>query len=230
MIIPRISKRKITDIKKIGDEYLEIYFEKGDTEYWAGQYVSVKVSEIGERRSYSLASFPNEEGDLRICVDTSPRGKGSLYLMSLKVGDEIETLMPMGRFVLSEDEITKVFIATGSGIVPMRSMIGQYLSSGGQQKVKLHWGMRHEHLFWTEDFSSREKKYPNFDYDVTISKPLGEWKGCVGRVTDCLVNHYDTFEGMEFYLCGSQAMINDVTQYLAEKGVTPEKIHFEKFY
>lgn len=231
MIVPRISRRKITKIEKLVDNYILISFERSDGEYWAGQYVSVKVSDIGERRSYSLASFPNEEGDLKICVDTTPMGKGSLYLLSLKVGDEIETLMPMGRFVLSGDEeLEKVFIATGSGIVPLRSMMGQYLSGGGKQKVKLHWGMRHENLFWIDEFETWKKTYPNFDFDITISKPLGLWKGCVGRVTDCLVNHYDSFEGREFYLCGNQAMITDVSEYLASKSVSLDKIHFEKFY
>ena len=80
-----------------GSNYLvRIGFEK-KVDFTPGQYASLKVSEDGVRRSYSVASLPGERV-IDLLVDVSPMGVGSKYILGLKVGDHVEILGFLGKF------------------------------------------------------------------------------------------------------------------------------------
>ena len=86
-----------------------------------------------------------------------------------------------------------------------------------------------EDVFWVDDFRMLENSFPNFHFDLVLSQPPEGWPMCFGHVNDCLVKHYQDFTKTGFYMCGSHNMIEGVSQLLAEKGVTPEYIHHERF-
>lgn len=205
-------------------------------DYRAGQYLSLLVSAEGQRRSYSLASWPTRP-ELELVVDTSPMGIGSRYILGLKPGEEVSILFPMGRFTLEDTVAGKnvnklFFIGTGSGIVPLRSLVHSLLEEKRvKNEIHLHWGMRYEtDLFWLDEFADLEKKYPNFKPNIVLSKPEATWQGCRGHVNDCLVSHYQSWGEEAAFLCGNQGMITEVAELLEEKGLSHDRIYFEKFY
>ena len=191
-------------------EYLHLeLLEPHRIEFQAGQYVSIEVN--GERRSYSIASAPAMDHAVELCVDVTPGGKGSRYLSQLKPGDEVKFLGPMGEFVLSEDEEKEkklLFIATGSGIAPLRSMVLDLLEEkGDKRKMKLFWGLRLvEDMFWLEDFRQRHEYCPNFNFELILSRPPDKWPLVSGYVTEKL---RELELGIEWgvYLCGNPEMI-----------------------
>ena len=140
---------------------------------------------------------------------------------------------PLGRFTFAEggaeDEL--IFVATGSGVAPMRSMIQELLQDKDEARpMTLYWGLRYvENMFWENDFQDLSEKYKNFHYHPVISKAITQWPLCKGRVTDCLSVHEVPTNGA-FYICGNTRMIDDVNKLLQEKGVSKENIHFEKFF
>jgi len=216
--------------------YWSLWLERGGLAYEAGQYVSIKVNEEGERRSYSLASYSDEE-DLQLVVNTAPMGKGSRYMLDLEVGDEVEVLGPMGEFVVGKEHLgqeTKGFlmVATGSGIVPFRPMIIDLLEVKKEiRPVRLYWGMRHEEdLFWMKEWRDLENEYENFKIDVVLSRGGDNWKGCNGHVGDCLKNHGGDLKGWQAYVCGSREMVEETGKLLAELGVGENEVYFEKFF
>ncbi len=201
--------------------------------FQAGQYVSLKVSEQGERRSYSICSTPDNEHQFDLLIDHSPQGLGVKYLQGLEFGAEIEVLSPMGIFVvpdnLQADHLS--FVATGSGIAPFKAMIEDQLrNKKDQRQLTLHWGMRHaEDLFWLDDLQALDQAFDNFHFHPTLSRSPEAWTLCKGRVTDCLGVHQQA-ENTAYFLCGSQGMIKDVTNLLTEQGVPKELIITESFY
>lgn len=224
---------KLTEKKNLaGNNWLFRFTFEEDFIFTPGQYVSLKVSQDGARRSYSIASLPDGR-EIELVVDVTPMGLGSKFLLGLNVGDEVEALGPVGHFRVAEPKYNKVlFVATGSGIVPFRPMILDLLErkkfSG---EIHLDWGMRFiKDLYWVEEFKELERSFPNFEFDAVLSKPEGEWLECSGHVNDCLLKHKQTWEGWEVYLCGSQQMIADVASLLEKMGVKKEDIHFEKFF
>lgn len=217
-------------------KYVELHFEltaPNEIKFEAGQYVSVKVSEQGHRRSYSICNRPDITHAFELLVDISPQGVGTKYLGSVQPGEHIDILAPLGHFTIANDptEEQLVFIATGSGITPFKSMILDLLQvKQDKRPLTLYWGMRHaDQLFWMDEWLELQNAFPNFKLHPVVSQPVAEWTLCRGRVTDCLSIHA-FHEKAGFYLCGNQAMIEQVTKFLQDKQVPAQNVHFEKFF
>ena len=92
----------------------------------AGQWLSVKAhTPEGEEitRAYSIASAPSANGHFAFCLNRVQDGFMSNYLCDLEEGAEISFQGPFGDFILRPRLRDTVFIATGTGIAPFRSML-----------------------------------------------------------------------------------------------------------
>lgn len=235
---PKLIKAKLEEKIIHNEKFVQYQFELSEPhemKFFAGQYISIKVSPAGERRSYSICSSPDIAHGFELAVDISPAGIGSKFLESLAFGQEIEALAPMGRFVVEDESLAKepalIFIATGSGIAPFHSMLLDMLQVRNDTRpMVLYWGLRHEsELFWELEFQELATTHPNFSFHPVVSRPIGRWPLCTGRVTDCLTTH-GVVQPAGYYLCGNKPMIEDVSGLLQKSGVAPEFIHHEKFY
>lgn len=229
-------KGKVAEHRLINDkfQYIDIELIKPyRLEFQAGQYISFNLGDE-ERRSYSIASMPQKNNAVEICVDVSPGGKGSTFLKNLKPGDEVDFMGPLGQFGIDKSEKEKklLLVATGSGIAPLRSMILDLLKEKqDKREIKLHWGLRYiEDMFWEEDFRRLQKYYLNFDFHLTISKPPKLWPLCRGYVTECIKNEDQLGPEWGVYLCGNKQMIEEATKLVIDMGVLKEQVHFEKFF
>lgn len=235
---PSKYKAKVSDKYFLDDgkKYLFIKFELVTPkviDFIAGQHLSIKVSDSGERRSYSFASTPDVKHGISLMVDISPEGSGSKYLQDLNNGDDVELLMPLGRFVVESEQADKLlFVATGSGIVPLYVMINDLLRNQKEKRpIRLHWGLRKiEDIFWMDNLERLMHEYDNFVFDLALSQPEAEWSLCLGRVQDCISRDLKDLANWEAYLCGSKEMIQDTTELLISKGMSDSVIHYEKFY
>ena len=201
-------------------------------EFLAGQYLSLKVSEKGVRRSYSFATTPDVKHGFTLLSEIIPDGLGSKYLLDLPMGGEIEALAPLGKFVIG-DEAKLLFVATGSGIVPIYSMITDLLLNKHEKRpIRLHWGMRRESdVFWFDNLERLAENNENFVFDLVLSQANEEWSLCSGHVQDCLSRDFE-HEDMSFwgaYVCGNSKMVGEVKTLLREMGVSEENFHYEKF-
>ncbi len=216
-------------------QYLHLeLLEPHRIEFEAGQYVSIDVGG-GERRSYSVASAPSMKHAVEICVDVTPGGKGSTYLKNLKPGDEVSFMGPLGRFVLSQDkdkEKKLLFVATGSGIAPLRSMVLDLLvTDKDKREIWLYWGLRYvEDMFWEEDFRMKHQFHQNFNYQLMLSKPPDErWPLLSGYVTE-EIKELEIGSDWGVYLCGNERMMEEVKKITKEAKVGKDQVHFEKFF
>lgn len=236
MVSPQQCVATLSDRIQHNDKFIEYVFEfitPPAVAFEAGQYVSMQVSERGDRRSYSIASSPEVTHSFELLVDISPQGIGSQFLEKMQPGQEVKVLAPLGRFTVPQDtnEHALIFIATGSGVAPFKSMIVDQLQlKNDQREIVLYWGLRHEtQLFWQDEFLELAEAYPNFHFHPVISQATPQWTLCRGRVTNCLSVH-TLPESAGYYLCGNDAMVKDVLGFLHGKGVPETHIHHEKFY
>lgn len=231
---PRKIQTKVLSKVKIAEDTYSLKFGmEGFWKFRPGQYVSLKVSEDGHRRSYSVASF--QKGVCELVVDTSPGGMGSKYVERLVEGDEIEIMAFLGRFVVEEKVFSAnkeiVFIATGSGIVPFKSMVIDALEKGYSGKIELVWGVRFvQDLFWMEEFEKIKNQYKNFECTVILSKPDDSWSGREGHVGDVIKEMLGEWSSKSVFLCGASSMITETREKLAMLGTPVESIYFEKFF
>jgi NAD(P)H-flavin reductase len=236
MVTPQVYRARLEEKLDLNDKFIQFSFElikPHRLEFQAGQYVSVKVNEQGERRCYSIISTPEIDHRFNLLVDISPDGIGSRFFKNIQFGAEIDILAPVGRFVIPDDLAVDdlVFVAIGAGIAPFKSMIEDQLrNKQDQRQITLYWGMRHpEDLFWLDELEDLDDSFANFHFHPTLSQAPTAWTLCRGRVTDCLSVH-SLSANAAYFLCGNKQMVSDVTALLIGQGVNKELVFIEKFY
>lgn len=241
-IRPQKFRAKLSEVHWHNDKFFSLHFELLEPhriEFRAGQYISIDVPGSDHKKSYSLVSPPEMDHGFELLIDKTPMGVGTRYLMNMQPGDELSFLAPLGFFFLPPNpaeelqEAAITFVATGSGIAPIKGMLEHLLVTNNDQRpITLYWGLRYaEEQFWYDDFQLLAEQHPNFLFHPVLSRPPEEWPLCRGRVTDCLLVHPQIADGpIGYYVCGSTQMVVDVSKILEEKGVEKQFIHHEKFH
>ncbi|MCD2205069.1 ferredoxin--NADP reductase [Halobacterium sp. KA-6] len=165
----------------------------------AGQYVSLRYN--GRTRPYSVASSPNRD-DLELCIRRVPDGRLSPKLCDdLSVGDEVTVRGPNGHLLLeNQSKRDLAFLATGTGVAPMKSMI-DYLFEDGRDEYQGE--PRDIWLFlgaaWEDDlpyhdaFQERAATHDNFHYVPCLSREswLADWAGETEYIQDALLKYVE---------------------------------------
>ena len=200
----------------------------------AGQFVSFEVPKEGlplpVTRPYSIASPPSQRDRILLILNLVQGGPGSSYLFGLREGSHTQFKGPAGAFYLRDDGARDLlFVATGTGIAPLRSMILAQLERASNQSVTLFWGLRSQRdLYLQEELQALALAHPKFSYVTTLSQPASVWEGASGRVTTLIEQRIPSVTNLAVYLCGGSGMIKDVTARLNAKGLCP--IYREKYY
>jgi ferredoxin-NADP reductase len=199
----------------------------------SGQFVQMFIPQPDKprRTSYSIASAPQHTDFFELCVTWVDGGKSSTYLHGLKVGDKITAMGPLGKFT-QPDPLPRdvVFIATGSGIAPFRSMILDQLARNTPHKLNLIYGNRHDQdIIYKKDWEQLALENSNFRALFTLSRPSDAWTGAKGYVQEKIEGFIQNPPAHDFYICGLSPMINAVQEKLLALGVPQGQIHFEKF-
>jgi ferredoxin-NADP reductase len=225
---------KVLDNINLTKDTIHLFLEKPkDFEFTAGQFVQLEAPDKEDKnekifRPYSLASIP-EDKHLEFFIRVVPDGTVSVFLSKAQKGDEINIQEANGAFVSEDIDCSMYFIATGVGIAPIIGMIRDQLENkDNKNPIKLLFGLRFEEdMFLIEKLDEMTKKYPNFEYKLTLSKPSEKWKGLKGRVTEHISENLE--KNCHFYICGNLNMVEDAKKILEEKGFEKEQIHFEMF-
>jgi CDP-4-dehydro-6-deoxyglucose reductase len=201
-----------------------------------GQFVSF-TTEIGAKqitRAYSLASAPsNGANRFDLCLNLVPDGLFSQHLFQMKPGDTVEMRPPLGMFVLRQPPRDSLFIATGTGIAPFRSMLKAHLSASSSQFTLL-FGVRYEsHLMYRDEFEDLTRRHPNFRFWPTLSRPEPSqehpWTGRTGHVQTHLDEALAGRRDVDVYLCGLKLMVDDVRSRLKAAAFDRKQIFYEKY-
>lgn len=211
----------------------------GPFEFYAGQFISLEVPYNGAKRErpYSVASAPHGNGRFDLCLNRVHAGFVSNYLCDLQPSAELNFRGPHGSFILSHAaDQDFVFIATGTGIAPIRGMLAEFFESfpSGASlpcDVWLLFGVRYaEAILYSEEFQALTEKYPRFHFVPTLSRPPANWKGEKGYVQQHLRRLFTGRKDFNVYICGLKAMADDVRFILnQELCLDHAHIRFEKY-
>ena len=199
-----------------------------------GKFVSFEVPhpKTGHvvTRPYSIASQPSRSDVITLLLNLVPGGPGSTYLFNLKEGDKTHFKGPAGNFYLREDPGRELlFIATGTGIAPIRSMLLANAERVDPKPATLFWGLRCQRdLYYQEELAELSRRTPTLTAITTLSRPEPAWSGLSGRVLRLIEERIVSVKSLAVYLCGNSAMIADATSLLQKKGLCP--IYREKYY
>ena len=202
-----------------------------------GQWISVKAdTPEGEEitRAYSIAS-PPDNGPLALCLNRVHEGFMSNHLCSLAEGSKITFQGPFGDFILRPPMRDTIFIATGTGIAPFRSMLHWLLADAERhhgKELSLLFGARTEaDLYYQDEFSRLAAAHPNFHFSPTLSRAAPEWRGLRGYVQEHVKEIVGDrkSEDMHAYICGLDKMVKANRELLKSLGWDRTSIRYEKY-
>jgi ferredoxin-NADP reductase len=196
-----------------------------------GQFVSF-THMVGEKkitRAYSIACAPGGNR-FDICLNLVEDGLFSPYLFVLKPGDPVEVSAPLGYFVLRDPGRDSVFVATGTGITPFRSILQAYLGQGDPHQITMVFGVRYEQtILYREEFEELAKQHPNFRFWPTLSRPEPSWTGRTGHVQQHVLEAIGERRDLDVYICGLKLMVDDVRAKLKALGFDRKQVIYEKY-
>ncbi len=233
----------ITTIEKIDElthdiRGLRFRLPEGENiKFKAGQYmqlVAPPYNEIREStsRAYSISSPPSQAGSVELVIRLVPEGIVTTYVFEhLQPGHTARLVGPFGDFYLRQSRREIIFIAGGSGLAPIRSLVLDMIDRKiTDRKATFFFGARTtSDLYYVDDFKALAREHDWFDYVPILSADSSDHGYRNGLVTDAVAEDYPDLDNHEAYLCGSPGMIDACEKVLTGKGMPADMIFYDKF-
>jgi ferredoxin-NADP reductase len=211
---------------------LRINLEGRPFSYHAGQALLIASHGFETRRPYSVASAPEDverDGWLELLVGTDADGRAGPHL-ALEAGALVDVEGPIGRFTFPDDPPADrfVFIAGGTGIAPLRSMLRHALHTA-HRGIGLLYSARTPTEFAYEQELRSLAGEGRIELKQTVTRESDGWTGTRGRIAAAdlapLVHDPETM----CFVCGPPALVQEMPKMLRELGVAPDLIRIEEF-
>ena len=223
---------RVDSFRRLADDVVEVVLRlppKDSLNYLPGQYVDI-IGKSGVRRSYSIANAPRQDGRLEFQIRQVKGGIMSQYWFEELTGNDLLRLEgPLGTFALRNTSPTNlVFLATGTGIAPVKAILEQLKADPelvADKRVWVYWGGRHAHdIYWAP-----EPGPLSISFVPVLSRPGSRWEGRIGYVQDVLVQDGVDLADSVVYACGSEQMIHSAKEKLVTLGLPHRNFYSDAF-
>ena len=222
--------RDITMVRRQALEPRQIHVEAGLMFFHCPPYEGCPE---GVERPFSIASDTRDKRNLEFIIRRNPVGICTKWIFEkMQVGDEIVLNGPHGDFRLHDTPREALFIAGGSGLSAIRSILLEMKNKKSPKKARLFFGAATcRDLYLLDELRDLEKNLPDFRLFPAVNavSPGDDWDGETGLITAVLAKHIGDCSEAEAYLCGSPAMVNACIDVLTAHGMPGAQIYFDKF-
>ncbi|GLE55773.1 putative oxidoreductase [Mycobacteroides chelonae] len=201
---------------------------RADFAYKSGQFLTLRVPAGTDSvsRCYSLSSAPGLDEHLKVTVKRTSGGHASNWLCdNARAGMTLESLRPAGAFTMRDTVAVPVFVAAGSGITPIMSMIRTVLSHSVQNAVLVYANRDRESVIFEAELAALQSKYGSrlaivhwIEAEAGLPTPDGLRALLPTPVP-----------GTAAYLCGPAPFMDVAAAALGDTGLARENIHREVF-
>lgn len=244
----------VTDVERLTDDAVAVTFAvPSDPEsasafldFQPGQHLTVRATIDGEdvRQSYSLC-LPRSRAlatrTVRVAAARVAGGRMSNWLNDVvQVGDVVDVLPPLGSFTHPTQPNAArhhVFVAAGSGITPVLSLLAAVLEEEPRSRATLFYGNRStRHVIFLEELEDlKNAALDRFQIVHVLSReetdvPLLHGRIDAERLPRLLAAFAPVHTVDEWYLCGPHGLVQDARDHLAEVGVDATHVHHEVFH
>jgi len=203
-----------------------------------GQFVVLRLGPASRPallRSYSLSGSPNA-ASYRVSVKRDAHGAASAYVAdTLQVDDIVHASAARGSFTLSPGDTPVVLLSAGIGVTPVLAMLHALAAQGATREIWWLYGTRNgrEHPFAAEA-RGLLKGLAHRHSHICYSAPDPEDRPHVdfdraGRLSMRVLQELNVPGNGDFYICGPQAFMSDLSAGLAGSGVAGNRVHTELF-
>ncbi|EIK95626.1 CDP-6-deoxy-L-threo-D-glycero-4-hexulose-3-dehydrase reductase [Pseudomonas sp. M47T1] len=231
-IVVKTLPCRIDTITRLAENVVEVVLRVPPTSklhYLPGQYLDV-IGEGGLRRSYSIANAQRADGKLELQIREVEQGSMSQYWFgSAKPNDLLRLEGPLGTFCLRDKSAsTLVFLATGTGIAPVKAILEQLLSTpklAEGKNIRIYWGGRTAaDIYWTPQLDGLSASFI-----PVLSRASADWQGRTGYVQAALLDDAIDLAQAVVYACGSEDMIHSAREALTVAGLPVKHFYSDAF-
>lgn len=217
----RIFPAKIKNLEKINKDVLKVVLRlppNSNFKYNSGQYVNLIKSDL--KRSYSIANTCQDNNNLEFYIKKYEIGLMSQYWFNEAQKEDLLRIEgPLGSFFLRENTPENIiFLATGTGIAPIKAILEQISkeeSKYSEKKIWLFFGARYkEDLFWDPC-----GMIENLNFIKVLSRESDFFDGFKGYVQNAVLHKNIDLANSQVYACGSIQMINSAKKSLLNKSL-----------
>lgn len=196
----------------------------------AGQAVMIGLHGSPLRKPYSIASAPWEvqkSGVMQVLVQVDDGGLDP-HLELAQPGTMLDVEGPFGAFTMPADSHPCLFVAGGTGIAPLRSIIMERLSRPSAPAMALVYSARSQEEFAFRAELAALTAAARLLTHFTVTRDE-TWTGRRGRIDKDLLKDALPAIDANCYVCGPQQLVNDATDFLRAIGVDERRIQIEKY-
>ena len=228
---------RVQKIERLADDVIVLYLKLPANErlqFLAGQYLEFLLRD-GTRRSFSMANPPHDDELIQLHVRHVPGGSFTDHVFGkMKERDILRFEGPHGTFFLREDSDKPiVFVASGTGFAPIKSVIEHALAEGVKRPMTLYWGGRRPKDLYLNALPRKwAAEHPEFRYVPVISDALPEdaWTGRTGFVHRAVMEDFPDLSGHQVYACGVPVMVDAArSDFVARCGLPEDEFYADSF-
>ena len=223
---------RINSIERLTYDVIQVHLRlppTADFVYAPGQYINI-IGPNGIQRSYSLANANSADKMLELHIRAVNGGVMSEYWFNqARTNDLLRLKGPLGTFFLRDAaDIHLIFLATGTGIAPVKAILESIPDLPIQNRPKsvtVLWGGR-----TPDDLYLDVGGMPGGHHFIPVLSRAGEvWTGARGYVQEALVSISPDLSSAAVYACGSDAMIHSAREVLAQAGLPRQRFYSDAF-
>ncbi|SPO55570.1 Toluate 1,2-dioxygenase electron transfer component [Includes: Ferredoxin; Ferredoxin--NAD(+) reductase] [Pseudomonas sp. JV551A1] len=222
----------ISDVRQLSASTIALSIKGealGRLAFLPGQYVNLKVPGSEQSRAYSFSSL-QKDGEVSFLIRNVPGGLMSSFLTNLaKAGDSMTLAGPLGSFYLRPIQRPLLLLAGGTGLAPFTAMLEKIAEQGSEHPLHLIYGVTNDFdLVELDRLQALAARIPNFTFSACVANPDSQYPH-KGYVTQHIEPRHLNDGNVDVYLCGPPPMVEAVSQYVREQGITPANFYYEKF-
>ena len=219
------AKKKLTNAVSL----FTIQVQDTAFSFVAGQFMMLSITpERGLARAFSICSSPEKKNQVEFCMKINQNSVVSEKIEQAGLKTKVYLKGPFGAFTLKPATKELVFIAGGTGIAPIRSMISTLIHQKIKENIWLFYRFKTpEECLFKEELESFARQYKNFKLILSVSNPTPEWRQETERVQSIITKYIKDPSKVECYICGPPPMVKDLVEELPDLGFVPENIHRE---
>jgi CDP-4-dehydro-6-deoxyglucose reductase len=219
---------RVQKMERLADDVMVILLRLPANErlqFLAGQYIEFLLKD-GSRRSFSMANAPHDDELIQIHVRHVPGGQFTDHVFGkMKERDILRFEGPLGTFFLREDSQKPiVFVASGTGFAPIKSVIEHALRKSIARPMTLYWGGRRPKDLYMDALA---RQWP-IKYVPVVSDALPEdhWTGRTGFVHRAVMEDFPDLSACQVYACGVPVMVDAARRDFVQTCKLPEEEFF----
>ena len=208
--------------------------------YRAGQAAYLRVDPERERTPYSIASSPEEtarQGWLEFLVKSDQASRFGSHVGELRRGSTVLLHGPIGSFVFPDAPAERrfLFVAGGTGIAPLRSMLRHAIDAIDEaidakvpgEKTLIYSARRPSEFAYLPELRAMARSGA-ITLKLTLTGIADRWRHSRGRAGSEILTPLAGEDTLSF-LCGPPSMISEVRTILSTLGVPPARIRSEEY-